>query len=188
MRRLTVPLITVIVVLHACAAPVGDEQGGEADALAAIERLHAADREAVLARDGAALLALWSEDPIALPPDGPNLVGRAAIDSLLTAMSATPDSARAWRAIDYVQTFSEVVVLEGGEWAWDLGTARTVLEHRATGRRVAADVKLLRILRRTPTGEWKVHRSMWSDPTQNEIDASGPDSADQPRDSGRAGG
>lgn len=116
----------------------------------------------MLDREPAALLDLWSADPIALPPDGPNLAGRAAIDSMLSTMNAEPDSARAWRTVDYVQSFSAVHVIEDGDWGWDLGTARTILEHQTSGRRIAVTARLLRILQRSPSGEWKVHRSMWS--------------------------
>ncbi len=166
-RLVAASLLLALVALAACspgATRAGISAGAASDSaeLAGIARLHAADQRAVLARDTAALLNLWSEEPVALPPDGPNLIGRAAIAAMLAPMARTPDSTRAWQTVGYTQQFSEVHVIGDETWAWDMGVANTVLENRKTGRRVTVSAKLLRILKKAPSGEWKVHRSMWT--------------------------
>lgn len=175
----TTTLLAATTAFVACAPtanPGNRDAQPDAAALAGIEALHAADRAGVLAHDPAALLNLWSEDPVALPPDGPNLTGREAIENMLSAMGETPASERMWKTVDYTQSFDEVFVIPGtdGTWGWDLGSARTVLEHREDGRRVAVTAKLLRILRRDGSGAWKVHRSMWTQGQPERLDEEGP--------------
>lgn len=168
MRQSATTILIAAATAFAACAPTADPGDGDAQvtaaAFAGIEALHAADRAGVLAHDPAALLDLWSDDPVALPPDGPNLTGREAIETMLSTMSETPDSERIWRTVDYTQHFDEVFVIPetDGMWGWDLGAARTVLEHREDGRRIAVTAKLLRILRKDASGAWKVHRSMWT--------------------------
>ena len=125
--------------------------------MAAIEALHQRDLTASFARDGATLLSLWSEDPAALPPQGPILRGR---EPLARELLATVDSDDVWEVVEYVQDFVEVEVV--GDYGWDLGTYRTRGRNRETGEETSASGKLLRILRRAPDGSWNVHRSIWN--------------------------
>ncbi len=135
-----------------------DEPSDISADLAAIRELHDADVAGVLAGDMDALLALWSDDPMALPPEGEILVGREAIAAMLGAFEGTAD--RPWETVEYSQDFNEVMV--NGDYAWDLGTVRTRMVHKATGRELTLDGKLLRILKRQPDGTWRVHRSAWN--------------------------
>ncbi|MGD2071112.1 MAG: nuclear transport factor 2 family protein, partial [Gemmatimonadota bacterium] len=85
--------------------------------LAAIEALHRRDREASLAGDWPTLMGLWSDDPVALPPDGPVQEGREAVERSLERYR---EAAEAWETVEYVQDFGEVQVM--GDYAWDWGT------------------------------------------------------------------
>ncbi|MGD8278635.1 MAG: nuclear transport factor 2 family protein, partial [Gemmatimonadota bacterium] len=152
-------LAAVALLVPACVSsphpPPGAAAGTEAEALAAIRELHQQDQAASLSGDAQALMALWSADPIALPPAGPILQGRDRMEKNLRQMLS--DSS--WEMIEYVQEFLEIVVV--GDYAWDLGTFRGRVRNRAAGTEMASAGKLLRILMRSENGAWKVHRSMW---------------------------
>ncbi len=152
----TIPIATAVL-LAACAAPNPDRIDDTAD-LAAIDSLHARDMAASPAGDIDALMALWSADPVALPPDGPILEGREAIRGMLEAGRRNPDSP--WEPKEYTQHFTEVKVL--GDYGWDLGTVTSRLVNRNDGRELVVNSKLLRILKREPDGRWTVYRSMWN--------------------------
>lgn len=135
--------------------------------LAAIEELHRRDQEASLAGDWPTLMGLWSDEPVALPPDGPVQRGRAAVER---SMEGYREAAEVWETVEYVQEFGEVEV--AGDYAWDWGTFRGRSRNRRTGREVSSSGKLLRILKRAPDGSWKVHRSIWNVAPQASPDAS----------------
>ena len=152
----TIP-IAIATLLAACSAPHVDRIDDPAD-LAAIDSLHARDMAAAPAGDIDALMALWSDDPVALPPDGPILEGREAIRGMLEAGRRKADSP--WETKEYTQHFTEVKVL--GDYGWDLGTVTSRLVNRNDGRELVVNGKLLRILKREADGRWTVYRSMWS--------------------------
>ena len=149
--------IALALLCTACSAPAAAPTDVAAD-LAAIDSLHQADMAASPAGDIDALMALWSADPVALPPDGPILEGREAIRGMLEAGRRNPDSP--WEPKEYTQHFTEVKVL--GDYGWDLGTVTSRLVNRNDGRELVVNSKLLRILKREPDGRWTVYRSMWN--------------------------
>ena len=159
------PRLAPLVFLLALAACAPEGSGGTASSvpadraqdLAAIQALHEADVAAVMAGDADALLALWSPEPMALPPEGDILRGREAIATMLEPLRTRDE--RPWRTVEYVQDFVEVEIL--GDHAWDLGTVRTRMVHE-DGRELVLEGTLLRILRRSADGAWTVHRSAWS--------------------------
>jgi len=152
----SVPNVLVLLVF-ACVPPADGPPDRAAD-LAAIDSLHARDMAASPAGDIDALMALWSADPVALPPDGPILEGREAIRGMLEAGRRRADSP--WETKEYTQHFTEVKVL--GDYGWDLGTVTSRLVNRNDGRELVVNGKLLRILKREPDGRWTVYRSMWN--------------------------
>lgn len=129
----------------------------EAEELEAIEALHRRDMAAARAGDAEALSALWTADIVALAPGSPTRRGREeALASLRRSLAASAE----WETVDYVLRFEEVRLL--GDHAWDWGTFEGVVRHRTTGETARSSGKLLRILRRTPEGEWRVHRTIWN--------------------------
>jgi ketosteroid isomerase-like protein len=125
--------------------------------LAAIERLHAADVRAVLAGDTAALMSLWTDDIVALPPGGPITVGRARnAESLRRSMEQSRDL----EPLEYVLDFASVELL--GDHALEWGTYRGRARPRAGGAAVSYGGKVMRLLRRQPDGSWLVARTMFT--------------------------
>ncbi|MEJ2203972.1 MAG: DUF4440 domain-containing protein [Gemmatimonadota bacterium] len=133
------------------------DQGSRERELAAIEELHRRDREASLSGNASALLALWSEDPAALPPGGPVWRGRPALEE---SLGRAAQARAVWETLEYEQDFQEVRVL--GDVAWDWGTYRGRSRNRETGEEVSSSGKLFRILKKAPDGSWRVHRSIWN--------------------------
>lgn len=151
--------LLVLAGLGAC-GPGGDGApagGSEEEDLAAIRELHRRDQAASRAGDREALMELWSEDPVALPPAGPIRRGREEMEAAMRRQMAAADQ---WEVLEYEQEFGEIEVI--GDWAWDWGTYRGRSRHRETGREVSSSGRLLRILKRSPDGSWKVHRSIWN--------------------------
>lgn len=150
-------LIGALVLVVGCTSPAPPAVD-LASEMAAVDALHQADVAAVMAGDVDELLALWTDTPVAFPDDGEILTGRSAIATMLEPMRTRDE--RPWKTVDYSQDFTEVVVF--GEYGWDLGTVTTRMVHRTDGRVLVSTATLLRILRREPDGNWRVHRSAWS--------------------------
>ena len=148
MRRSLVGLCTLLLV--AC-APVG-QQDTESDA-AAIRAL-LADWDALAnAGDAAALVELYAEDVISMPPDAVGRVGREAI---LASMEETFGA-------DTLQITS---VADEVDVAGDLAFMRVTYDETITPK-AGSDTELMHgnwlvILQRQADGSWKIWREMWS--------------------------
>ena len=120
-----------------------------------IEELDRLDIEASKGQDSAALLSLWAEDGVALPPGGDPIIGRESLRAWLQD-SAEPH----YRITEYVHDFEERKIL--GEWAFEWGSYTSAAEPLGEGEAIWATGKLLRILRRQTDGTWKVSRAIWN--------------------------
>jgi len=149
-------LFTALLASCGPAGPAAEERA-DPEATEAIEALHRTDMQASRANDTETRISLWSDDPAALPPQGPILTGRDTVEAWLRRAGAAGD---VWETIEYVQEFREVHVV--GNYAWDWGTYRGRSRNRETGQEVSSRGKLLRILKREPDGSWKVHRAIWN--------------------------
>jgi len=132
-----------------------DPQRLQAD-LEAIRRLHEADKRAAKAGDYAGLHALFTDDAVVLPPGGAVLRGRDAIEESFTRMVAHPEVDR---VIDYEYVPGEIQVLGDLAYEWGMFIGRV---RRPDGSEAIERCKAMRILKRQPSGEWKIHRTMWN--------------------------
>ena len=129
--------------------------------LTKIEELDRNDIAASKRQDKAALLDLWDEDGVALPPGGEPIVGIKALTHWLIR-----DDGPSHEVTVYEHDFHERTIL--GDWAFELGMFRSVARLTDSGETIETSGKLLRILKRQPDGEWKVARSIWNlDPAVN---------------------
>lgn len=151
----TLPLF----VLNACTpAPEQTAEPSQADLDAlgvSTERFLAAWNAA----DVEALGAWMAEDAIEMPPDGPPLVGRAAMLQGLRDYFAE---------FDAVQTATTDEVVVRGDLAVLRGTWRLTETPRAGGPPVERSGKWLDVQRRTADGSWKTWRWMWNQTTAAE--------------------
>jgi ketosteroid isomerase-like protein len=140
--------------LASCAARETPPRDTSADR-AAIEALHQRDEAAVLAAQADSLIALWTDDIVAMPPGGPIIRGKANNAELLRAALAQQGE---HRPLSYELRFEEVQIFDDHAFEW--GT------YRGTAR-VGADTlvgtgKLMRLLARDSTGTWRVARTLFT--------------------------
>lgn len=143
------------VLLSACLTPAPIEKAEQSD-LEAIERLHRQDARAARDKDFDTLLTLLSDDIVFMPP-GENFL--RGLEAVKEKQQRYRDQLAGIEILDYRFEFEEVV-LAGDyafEWGANIGRVRT-----ADGNEVEQRTKLLRILKRQPDGQWKVHRAMWN--------------------------
>lgn len=109
---------------------------------------------ALLENDEDAVLAVLSAEAVLIPADGRDPVTtEAAIRSFLfPAGEARP-------VVVYEQTYDEIE--QSGEIGWARG--RFVMEHATEGSTDRREGNYMMLLRRIPSGEWKITHLIWSD-------------------------
>lgn len=147
MRRSLVALCALLLV--AC-YPV--QQDTEAD-VAAIRALMADYDAGVNAGDAAAIIALYAEDVISMPPDEAGSVG---METNLEEMEEGFEA----------NTIQLTSVVDEAEVAGDLAFARITYDETITPT-AGGDTELMHgnwlvILKRQDDGSWKIWREMWS--------------------------
>ncbi len=126
------------------------------EAMRGIEALRRRDEAASKAYDVEALAALWTDDPVALPPGGPVMRG-AELRAQLSRLAAV---ARGTEVLEYREVFEETLVF--GDTAVEWGRIEGSERERATGKVTESRFHVMRILRRIEDGTWKVHRSIFA--------------------------
>lgn len=119
--------------------------------LDAVGRVAAAWQAAVNAGDARAAAAVMTEDVVVIYPDGHTTVGRPALELELKALF------QHFR-IDEQATVDETVV--AGEWAYELSYVSTRLTPTAGGQPFSVQSRVLKILRQSPDGTWRIARLM----------------------------
>lgn len=134
--------------------------GGTATDRRAIAALHEADMRASAAQDFATLRGLMSDEAVVLAPGRPPLRGAAELDA---AFSGQASSAPTHDVLDYAFRWEEVRIVGSHAFEWGLieGAMRPRGDADAASTRYRYNV--MRVLRREPDGEWKVHRTIWND-------------------------
>jgi ketosteroid isomerase-like protein len=103
---------------------------------------------AIAGKDYAGLAALYTEDGKVLPPDAPIISGRQSIEGFWrTAANALQLTGATLRTID-IETAGDAAY-EVGEAVLQLGAGQ-------------AKVKYLVVWRRSPDGQWQLHRDIWN--------------------------
>jgi uncharacterized protein (TIGR02246 family) len=122
-----------------------------------IDALHARDMAASKAGDFATLRSIMSDDAVILPPGGKIVRGRDELDA---SFGALRNAYSQIDILDYTLDFHEVEL--AGDYAFEWGYIRGSM--RVAGGEVEHSVyQVMRILRRQPDGDWKVHRSIWNE-------------------------
>jgi uncharacterized protein (TIGR02246 family) len=133
-----------------CQAPA-DPALGTADA-PALRAALAAYFDAANTGDPAGWAALYTEDAVMMPPNGPAVEGRAAIEAWLAMLPVT--------IADAEGTALEV---EGaGDLAYVRGTYSMNLQIPGVPEAVPQQGKLLQIYARQPAGSWLLARDIWN--------------------------
>ena len=109
-----------------------------------------------LRMDNPAIIAMWAEDGVSLLPSMPPMVGRAAIGKFINDISAQMPGYKIVRErID----FHDIQV--SGDWAseWGIETQGLQPPNQPT---MEGYGKLLFVLHKDSTGEWKIQQEMWN--------------------------
>lgn len=129
-----------------------------------IEELHKKDKTASIVNDLPALLSLWADDAVALPPSEDPIIGKDAIKAWL---ESGLNQEQNYEITKYEQNFEETQII--GEWVFEWGVYSCTAKPKSEGLPISTTGKLLRILKRQKDGSWKVSRSIWNnDPSSNE--------------------
>ncbi|HEY7636247.1 MAG TPA: SgcJ/EcaC family oxidoreductase [Gemmatimonadales bacterium] len=124
---------------------------------AAIDSLHQKDMRAVMAGDTTALMSLWTDDIVSLPPAGPIRSGRAANAA---ALRESMEQMKGGEPVEYRLDFQEVQIFGSNAFEW--GTYQAVARERASADLTTTTGKVMRLLRRDAEGRWKVARTMFT--------------------------
>jgi uncharacterized protein (TIGR02246 family) len=125
--------------------------------LKSIEELHKKDKQASMNSDMETLLSLFTDDGIAIPPEGEIIEGKEALRNMLKLGFELHHD---YIITEYNQDFKEVNVL--GEYAYEWGTYNGKYKSNSDGTEIAGSGKLMRILKLQADGSWKVHRTIWT--------------------------
>jgi len=147
MRRITLSVLS-LAFLAACqpgVAPLSDED------VAALNNLRDAYVQAVLAGDADAAAAMYADNAILMPPDGPAIEGRAAIRAS-EAEGAAPQG--------FTLTSVEIdgqggLAYDRGTWSWTGAVVDTAEAVTLTGKYVT-------IARKQADGSWLVTVDIWN--------------------------
>lgn len=139
-------LITLIFTASACIqnSNTGNQN---TDDIAAINELREKEREAALAGNMDSLMALRTDDFIAMLPDMPAVSGKEAVREVLTEMFGQ------MKEFEHNTVSEEITVL--GDWAFQRGTFTDWVVLESGGDTLAYEGKFLWILQRQEDGIWK---------------------------------
>ena len=137
--------------------PVGITTADDRSKLAGFERLHQLDERITVLNDPKALQAEWTNDAVRLSSNAAADIGREAIYT--TDVRSFTDSP-GFAIVSYKPDIRDLQV--AGEWAFEWGLFSAGYRSSAAGRVEEAHGKVLRILHRESSGEWKFARVMVS--------------------------
>jgi uncharacterized protein (TIGR02246 family) len=129
-------------------------QAQDREGIAALQKREIA---ASMAFDVNALLDLWTDDGVLLPPHHEPIEGRAALRRFLEQHREQYGS---YEILAYNQEWNEVMVI--GEHAYQWGTISFRVKP-PTDSEISAAVHALRILKREEDGAWRVARAIWNE-------------------------
>lgn len=141
------------IVLLTCACVQKPQNGNQLnDDIAAINELREKELRAALAGNVDSLMALRTDDFIAMLPDMPAIEGKEAVREVLSGMFGQMEE------FEHNTISEEIVVL--GDWAFHRGTYSDRVTLKSGGETMAYKGKFLWILQRQDDGSWKYAMQM----------------------------
>lgn len=156
MRRASVLLLPLVLVLNACAQPAppaaSEAAADTAADTAAIGQVRSEYQAAVNAGDAARIAAVYTADGITMPNHRALVSGRDAIQTYQQELMNTATAS-------LTLTAAETRVM--GDWAYDRGSYQLTLTPKAAGAApVTDDGKYLVLLQKQSDGSWKLTRGI----------------------------
>ena len=153
-RRISVGLAAAALVFTAGARPVGAQCG----AVSSIKGVADAYQKAVLAGDVKAVVALYTEDAVEMPPDEPLLKGRAAIEASYKKEFAEM-AAKKMKLATFTLTHLDTAAQ--GDIAHDVGTYTQTVTAEGGAKPMNETGKYVVLLKRQG-GVWRVSHAIYN--------------------------
>lgn len=153
-------LLAVLINVTGCKpkAQEGNQTTGASQQdIEAINRLRQQDMEASKKWNVDALVALWTDDIVALLPDRKPLVGKDANRNFLLSAKRESEGSE---ILEYRFDFKELTI--AGDWAFEWGTLNVAEKLPDASEPVQSIINLMRVLKRGSDGSWKVARTIFS--------------------------
>ena len=136
--------------------PVAEEVVSTEADVAAIRVLSERWIAAVEAGDVDGVLALYTDDAVRLPPDGPAYSGKEAFEEYFSGAFEQFSIGCVWP----VEGTEEIVVADG--WAYHLSEYAMTVTPKEGGETMEENGKVLEIIQRQSDGSWKFAREIWN--------------------------
>jgi ketosteroid isomerase-like protein len=133
-------------------------QATEAEDKEAIEQLHHDDIAASLAFDVDKLTATWDDEVVSMPPNSKPLVGKAANHEYLLSQQKALANVE---ILGYEETWDELRII--GDYAYEYGAIRSRIRQVNAQDETPLEYNVMRVLKKQPTGIWKIYRTIWND-------------------------
>ena len=122
-----------------------------------IESLQKLEISASMGFNVNALMDLWTDNPVLLPPRHEPIVGKAALRRFLEEKKQEYAN---YDMLAYDEEWNEVMIV--GEYAYQWGTVSYRMRPPG-GSEIGGSVHALRILKREEDGAWRVSRAIWNE-------------------------
>lgn len=99
-----------------------------------------------------------TDDAVVIPPGGGLICGKDELDTNFARMR---QSMVGIEVLEYELDFEEVPVL--GDYAYEWGWIKGSMRAKDSSDIARSTYRVMRILKRQPDGEWKVHRTIWNE-------------------------
>ena len=149
----------LVLALLSCAPqtqPVAEEVVSTEADVAAIRALAEQWIATFEAGDVEGLVALYTEDAVRLPPDGPSYSGTAAFEEYFRGIFEKFSFEGVWP----VEGTEEIIVADG--WAYHLSEYIVMATPKEGGETVEEKGNVLEIIQRQSDGSWKFAREIWN--------------------------
>jgi len=143
-------MVLVLVIRMAATAPgAGDVKE--------IEAFNERFQEATLRMDSAAAMALWADDGVTLLPGMAPIAGKKTIAKWLDDVVANMPG---YKVAQQENEFRDIRV--SGDWVSEWGTTHQVVQPPDGKAPIEGYGKILLVLHRDGSGEWKIKEEMWN--------------------------
>jgi len=123
-----------------------------------IQKLREKDIAASKAGDFETLKSLFTKDSVVMPPGSDFVRGESEREK---AMQAMREDMSHYEVLEYYENFEELKIWGGEAMEW--GTISGKMRDKRTGEVTASRYKVMRILSKQATGDWKISRSIYND-------------------------
>lgn len=154
---------------RAAQASAAEQQQTQAEDQQAIDHLQQEDIDAHLALDVDKIAATWDDEVVALPPHSKPIQGAAAYRSYMEAQRKSLTNVD---VLGYEQSWNEVRLL--GDYAYEWGVVNERFQPAATNKELDLSYNVFRVLKREPSGSWRIYREIWNDRSSNVSNESAP--------------